>query len=99
MPAHTVYDTDDALAFMDLFPQSPGHVLVIPKRVEARNLLDLDPAALPSLMLAVQTVAERTLMENFDTRLSAASSPASATNCQCPNHRVTLSKLSMTKHC
>lgn len=58
LPAHTVYDTDDALAFMDLFPQSPGHVLVIPKGVAARNLLDLDPKALPSLMLAVQTVAK-----------------------------------------
>ena len=58
LPAHKVYESADALAFMDLFPQSPGHVLVIPKGVEARNLLDLDPAALPSLMLAVQTVAK-----------------------------------------
>lgn len=58
LPAHKVYETADALAFMDLFPQSPGHVLVIPKGVEAKNLLDLDPAALPSLMLAVQTVAK-----------------------------------------
>ena len=58
LPAHKVYETADALALMDLFPQSPGHVLVIPKGVEARNLLDLDPKALPSLMLAVQTVAK-----------------------------------------
>jgi len=58
LPAHKVYETKDALALMDLFPQSPGHVLVIPKGVEARNLLDLDPQALPSLMLAVQTVAK-----------------------------------------
>ena len=58
LPAHKVYETADALAFMDLFPQSPGHVLVIPKGVAARNLLDLDPKALPSLMLAVQTVAK-----------------------------------------
>ena len=58
LPAHKVYETADALALMDLFPQSPGHVLVIPKGVEARNLLDLDPKALPPLMLAVQTVAK-----------------------------------------
>lgn len=58
IPAHKVYETDHALAFMDLFPQSPGHVLVIPKGVQARNLLDLDPAALPSLIMAVQTVAK-----------------------------------------
>ena len=58
LPAHKVHETADALALMDLFPQSPGHVLVIPKGVAARNLLDLDPKALPSLMLAVQTVAK-----------------------------------------
>lgn len=58
LPAHKVYETAEALALMDLFPQSPGHVLVIPKGVQARNLLDLDPAALPSLILAVQTVAK-----------------------------------------
>jgi histidine triad (HIT) family protein len=32
IPAHTVYETDDFLAFLDIHPQSPGHVQVIPKK-------------------------------------------------------------------
>lgn len=57
VPAHKVYEDDQTLAFMDLFPQSRGHLLVIPKTVAARNLLDLDPAALPALMATVQRMA------------------------------------------
>jgi histidine triad (HIT) family protein len=32
IPAHIVYEDDDFLAFLDIHPQSPGHVQVIPKR-------------------------------------------------------------------
>jgi histidine triad (HIT) family protein len=31
IPAHKIYEDDKTLAFLDLFPKSPGHVLVIPK--------------------------------------------------------------------
>jgi len=31
IPAHTVYENADFLAFLDIRPQSPGHTLVIPK--------------------------------------------------------------------
>lgn len=31
IPAHKVYEDDDFLAFLDIHPQSPGHVQVIPK--------------------------------------------------------------------
>jgi histidine triad (HIT) family protein len=37
-----VYEDADVLAFMDLFPQSTGHVLVISKTSTARNLLDVE---------------------------------------------------------
>ena len=57
IPAHKVYEDDQTLAFMDLFPQTRGHVLVISKTAAARNLLDLDPSALPPLMATVQKVA------------------------------------------
>jgi histidine triad (HIT) family protein len=56
MPAIKVFEDDQAMAMMDLFPQSPGHVLVLPK-APARNLLDVDAATLTSLILHVQTVA------------------------------------------
>jgi histidine triad (HIT) family protein len=31
IPAHMVYEDTDFLAFLDIHPQSPGHVQVIPK--------------------------------------------------------------------
>lgn len=55
-PAFRVYETREALAFMDLMPQVPGHTLVIPKGA-AENLFDLDPAILGSTIQVVQTVA------------------------------------------
>ncbi|MCX4093407.1 HIT family protein [Nocardia sp. alder85J] len=41
-PASKVYEDDDVLAFMDIRPVTPGHLLVIPK-VQARSLAELDP--------------------------------------------------------
>lgn len=55
IPAHKVYEDDLALVMMDIFPQSRGHALVIPK-VPSRNLLDADPAALSAVMPLVQKV-------------------------------------------
>lgn len=57
MPSIKVYEDDVALAFMDVFPQSEGHTLVIPKRIEARNLLDMPSDYLGTYMLKVQKVA------------------------------------------
>jgi histidine triad (HIT) family protein len=56
IPAHKVYEDDAALVMMDIFPQSRGHTLVIPK-APSRNLLDADPATLSGLMPLVQRVA------------------------------------------
>lgn len=56
IPAHKVYEDDDTLAFMDVMPQAPGHLLVIPKR-GSRNLLDADPAVLSTLLPVVQKLA------------------------------------------
>lgn len=41
IPAVKVYEDDEVLAFMDIFPQARGHVLVVPKNVKARNFLEL----------------------------------------------------------
>jgi histidine triad (HIT) family protein len=43
IPSTKVFEDDVLLAIMDVFPQSRGHVLVIPKAA-SRNLLDADPA-------------------------------------------------------
>ena len=58
IPAFKVYETEYALAFMDVMPQSDGHTLVIPKQARAENLLDIEPADLQSLIVATQTVAK-----------------------------------------
>jgi histidine triad (HIT) family protein len=42
-PASIVYDDADLLAFMDIRPVTPGHLLVVPKR-HAPFLVDLDEA-------------------------------------------------------
>lgn len=56
LPCHKVYEDDTALVMMDIFPQSKGHTLIIPKAA-SRNLLDADPAALSAVMPLVQRVA------------------------------------------
>ena len=56
MPAYTVYENADCLAFMDVMPQSAGHTLVLPKSA-AENLFDLDEAAAAKLIISVQHVA------------------------------------------
>ncbi|KQX42734.1 HIT family hydrolase [Devosia sp. Root436] len=57
IPAHRVYEDDTVLVMMDIFPQSRGHCLVIPK-APSRNLLDADPATLSAVMPLVQKVAK-----------------------------------------
>ena len=53
-PCYRLYEDDDVLAFLDLFPQSFGHALVIPKRSAACNILDVDSEALCKMMAVVQ---------------------------------------------
>jgi len=56
IPAFTVYEDDDTLAFMDVMPQSPGHTLVIPK-MPAENLFDLELASATAVLKTTQLVA------------------------------------------
>jgi histidine triad (HIT) family protein len=54
-PAEIVYESAGALAFLDIFPATPGHTLVVPKR-EVSSFEDLPAQDLTALMLAVQDV-------------------------------------------
>lgn len=56
IPSVKIYEDDDTLAFMDVMPQAPGHLLVIPKQ-GSRNMLDADPTVLAKLMPVVQKLA------------------------------------------
>ncbi len=57
IPAAKVYEDDTVMAFMDAFPQTRGHTLVVHKHSKARNLLDVDGRHLCELMTGVQKVA------------------------------------------
>ena len=57
-PCVKVFEDDVALAFMDIFPQAEGHTLVIPKDVQARNLLEMPKDKLGPYMKRVQKVTK-----------------------------------------
>ncbi|RDS86530.1 histidine triad nucleotide-binding protein [Dyella psychrodurans] len=61
IPADIVYETDEVLAFRDLNPQAPVHVLFVPKRPIA-TLNEAGPAdaeLLGKLLLAAADYAKR----------------------------------------
>jgi histidine triad (HIT) family protein len=51
-----VTETEHAFAFMDLFPATPGHTLVIPK-LHYENLFEATPDTLPEVHLLARRVA------------------------------------------
>lgn len=53
IPSVRVYEDDATLAFMDIMPRAPGHLLVIPK-TPARNFLDASPGQMTTVMATVQ---------------------------------------------
>ena len=54
MPCVKVFEDEHTLAFMDVFPQSRGHMLVIHKAEQACNLLDVSVEGLAQIMATVQ---------------------------------------------
>jgi histidine triad (HIT) family protein len=44
IPSDKLYEDEIVLAFHDISPQSPVHILVIPKAHVARSLADISPA-------------------------------------------------------
>ena len=57
MPCVKVYEDDNILSFMDVFPQSKGHTLVIPK-APSRNLLETNAKDIGRLFGSVQRIAK-----------------------------------------
>ncbi len=57
LPCHKVYEDDKALAFLDIMPRAPGHVLVLPKAA-ARNILDVEPEDFAHVMKIAQKIAK-----------------------------------------
>jgi len=57
IPSVKIFEDDQVLAFMDAFPQAKGHCLVVSKVSKARNLLEIEPEVLSTVMTAVQKLA------------------------------------------
>jgi histidine triad (HIT) family protein len=53
-----VYESPEAIAFLDKHPAARGHTLVIP-RAHASTLLELDEASVGALFSAVKTVTRK----------------------------------------
>jgi len=58
IPSVKVWEDDHVLAFMDVFPQSEGHVLIIAKQSQARNLLEIEPEVLARMTAALRRTAK-----------------------------------------
>jgi histidine triad (HIT) family protein len=59
LPADIVYEDDDVLAFRDIAPQAPVHVLVIPK-ADIATVNDIQPGQaelIGKMVLAAQQIA------------------------------------------
>jgi histidine triad (HIT) family protein len=58
IPAVKVWEDEHVLAFMDVFPQSEGHVLVISKTSTARTMLEIEPDVLARITEAVRRLSK-----------------------------------------
>ncbi|HET8992116.1 MAG TPA: HIT family protein [Candidatus Saccharimonadales bacterium] len=58
IPAHKVYEDEASLAFLDIHPVQPGHVLVVPKK-QVAAWQDLDEDTYLKLMKTVRIVGKR----------------------------------------
>ncbi len=67
IPADIVYEDEQCLAFRDVHPQAPTHILVIPKKpiVNIADASTDDREILGSLLLAVKSIAEKFELKDF----------------------------------
>ena len=56
MPCVKVYEDEHVISFMDIFPQAPGHTLVVP-REPVRNALEMSDGALQATIVRVKRIA------------------------------------------
>ncbi|MGY6496845.1 MAG: histidine triad nucleotide-binding protein [Microcella sp.] len=60
IPADIVHETERVIAFRDIAPQAPVHLLVVPKTAEYATVAELaagDPALLGEVVATAQTLA------------------------------------------
>jgi histidine triad (HIT) family protein len=65
IPADIVYENDAIIAFRDIAPKAPVHILVVPKTEEYTNVTELAAGA-PQLLAQVVAVAQAIADEHAD---------------------------------
>lgn len=77
IPAKIIWEDDDAVAFHDVNPQAPVHVLIVPKKKIARlrDATDADRAILGKLLLVARDLAEKLGVEESGYRVVINSGP------------------------
>lgn len=77
IPANILYEEDDFLAFHDINPQAPVHVLIIPKRCIPRlaEAGERDTALLGRMLLAAKKIALQLGVQESGYRLVINSGP------------------------
>ena len=58
VPYHKIWEDDEHLAFLSIFPNTEGFSVVIPKRHYSSYAFDMDDDALAKLVLAAKRVAK-----------------------------------------
>ena len=62
IPSSLVYEDENVLAFNDINPQAPIHIIVVPKRHVA-NVLEADGETIKSLFQAINKIAKEKEIE------------------------------------
>ena len=77
VPASIVHQDGDVLAFHDINPQAPVHILVVPKRLIPRvgEARDSDEAVLGKLLLAARDIAKSQGLDRSGYRLVINNGP------------------------
>ena len=57
IPSYKIYEDDQTYAFLDIHPETRGHILVVPK-VEVDKIYDLDDETFIALMLTAKKLAK-----------------------------------------
>lgn len=78
IPADIVYETDDVLAFRDIAPKAPTHILIIPK-IHLKTVNDIEPEhaeLIGKLFLAAAELAKQEGVAEEGYRLVMNCNPA-----------------------
>jgi len=77
IPAKIIWEDDDAVAFYDVNPQAPVHVLIVPKRVIPRlnEARESDANILGKLLLVARDLAKKLGIDQTGYRVVINSGP------------------------